>query len=108
MTTDAPRRYRARKVKPGQLVMYYGKLPGDSPDVVYAWGGDGAGKRHGNLLSWLMGGPRIELLFGEDREKAHRDWRHGRSILEELDAAGFDLTTLRFSIEIKRPMEPQQ
>lgn len=92
-----------RHAKPGQCLVYYGKLPGDSPGICYAWGDEGATKRHGGLLSYLFGGQRIRLVYGEEREKAGYPYIWDKSMLEELEAAGFDLTTLRFSIEMKRP-----
>lgn len=98
MTT---KRYRRRNAKPGQLLAYFGKLPGDNPDIVYAWGGDGATKRHGNLMHYLFGTPRVELLHGDAAKKEGHPWRFGKSLLQELEAAGCDLTTLRFSIEMK-------
>lgn len=96
------KRYRAPKVKPGQLMAYYGRVDGDSPDVCFAWGA-GLNKRFGNLLHYILGSKRIELAFSdEDRKKAAgRPYFFDKSALERLDEAGFDLRTLRFSIELK-------
>lgn len=103
MTDTKPKRYRRRDAKPGQLIAYYGKLPHDNPDIVYAWGGEGVGKRHGSMLHCLFGTSRLELVWCDDQIKnGGRPYKFGKSMLEMLDEAGFDLTTLKFSIELKQ------
>ena len=95
-------RYRRKDAKPGELIAYYGKLPHDNPDICYAWGGDGATKRHGNLLAMMFGGKRVEPVYGQERAgNGGLPYRFTRSFLEELDAAGCDLSTLKFSIRMK-------
>lgn len=97
-------RYRRKNAKPGQLLVYYGKLPGDNPDMVFAWGGEGASKRASNILHYYMASKRVELVYGEDRAKNNGiPYKFGPSMFEALDAAGFDLRTLQFSIEFKKP-----
>lgn len=80
-----PRRYRAPQAKPGQLVAGYGKIePRGQPSVCYAWGGAGACSADGRILSnALEGAPVFD----------------GKTLVEELEARGYDLSTLRFSIE---------
>lgn len=103
----ATKRYRKRNPKPGQLIAYYGRLDRDPPDIVFAWGGEGANSRHGCLLHLIFGSHRIELTNAEEKRRSGRDWAFGKSALELLDAAGFDLTTIRFSIEVKKKTEDQ-
>lgn len=97
------RRYRRRNAKPGQLIAYYGVAErGDNPDVCWAWGGEGVGKRHGNLLAYYLTQKRVELVFGEERiANGGQHYKFGDSFLEALDKAGLDITTLRFSIAKK-------
>ncbi len=98
------KRYRRKTAKPGELLAYYGQLPGDNPDICYAWGGGGATKRHGNLLATMFGGKRIQIVYGQERaENGGLSYKFTKSFLEELEAAGCDLTTLKFSIRMKEP-----
>lgn len=84
-----------KKAKPGQLRMFYGRLPNDSaPDVCYAWG-DGCSKRDGALLTWVISSKRPGLLPNDP---------YHPSLLEELASRGYDLSTLEFSI--KKRIEP--
>jgi hypothetical protein len=89
------KRLRAPNAKPGELKMQWGKLPGDCPDMCFAWG-DGCSKRDGNFLHYVLASAR----------PTHNRDEHGRpmfdkSVLEQLDERGYDLTTLRFSIRKK-------
>lgn len=86
------KRFRAPKAKPGELLVRYGKLPNDSPDVVIAWG-DGASKRDGAFLYYRLACGRPALLPGGKPEI---------SLIEDLEARGYDITTLRFSIMKKQ------
>jgi hypothetical protein len=95
------RRLRQRKARPGQLIAYWGRLPGDGPDLIYAYGGSGANKRCGNLLHHILGERRVEVVEAEESAKTGRSWKLGKTPLELLDEAGFDITTLRFSIQMK-------
>lgn len=92
------KRYRRRHAKPGQLLIYYGKLPHNDPDVVFAWGGDGANKCDANYLTYALCGKRQRMVFGEEREKAGYPVTFDPSVIEELTARGYDITTIRFSI----------
>ena len=75
--------------------MYWGKLPGDSPDVIYSWQGDSSMKIDSRLLHYCFGSkhpdPHTIPIFS----------KMNRSLLEELEARGYDLTTLHFSITKK-------
>lgn len=93
------KRYRRRHAKPGQLLIYYGKLPHDGPDVIYAWGGGGANKRDASFLTYALSGKRQRMVYGDERV---RNGGHplvfDPSVLEELEARGYDITTIKFSI----------
>lgn len=80
------KRYRRRKVKPGQLVMYYGRDDSGDIDVCYAWG-EGCSKRDAHLLYWRIGSDNLNHKMQLDP-----------SLLKELESRGYDLTTIRFSI----------
>jgi hypothetical protein len=81
-----------KKARPGELRMFYGRLPDDSsPDVCFAWG-DGCSKRDGALLHWIIGSKRAPAVPG-------REWEP--SLIEELESRGYDLSTISFSIKKK-------
>lgn len=82
------RRKRLRRVqaKPGQLLAQWGRDDGDDVGVVYAAGGGGVGTSDAGMLSTAFN--YVKGL-------------HGTTLVKELEARGFDLTTLRFSIERK-------
>lgn len=78
------RKPRVPKVKPGQLRATWGKTaPDDWPDVVYVWGGSGASRPDGRILSRAF--EEVEIF-------------EGRTLRKELEARGYDITTLEFSI----------
>lgn len=81
------KRYRKRPTKPGRLEAYYGRGDDGEIDVILARGA-GLEKRDSALLYYLLGTPRYTLNGG--REK---------SVIDQLKDRGFDITTLRFSIE---------
>lgn len=82
------KRATRRKAKPGELCMFYGRLPGYAPDVIYAWG-DGTSRRDSHLLNCVIGSERPGLFPNDPFEK---------SLLDELTDRGYDITTLKFSI----------
>lgn len=90
------RTWRAPKAKPGELVMRWGKMPHDTPEMCYAWG-EGASQRDTVLLHVVIASqhpdPVVQPLFSKMKP----------SLLEELEARGYDLTTLKFSILKKQP-----
>lgn len=79
------RRYRITPAKPGELKAQYGRVDGDL-DVGYSWGGRGAGSPDARILSRTF---EDTPIF------------EGRSLRQELEARGYDITTLRFSIRQK-------
>lgn len=83
------KRIHTPRAKPGQIIARWGRPgPREYPEVVYAWGGDGAAKSDARILSNALEGPM------EHRENG---------LLKELEARGYDLTTLKFSIQKATP-----
>ena len=87
------RQKRVRKVsaKPRQLVAAWGRSGeegrGELPSLQYAWGASGASKTDANMLCGAFENVRV---FGLN------------TLREELEARGYDITTLKFSIEQKK------
>lgn len=90
-------RWRAPKAKPGQLVARYGKVEG-CEDLCYAHGA-GVDRSDARLLHSVLSNER----FYPSRSGPLGTYRTERSFADELEARGYDITTLRFSIEKKRP-----
>ena len=86
------KRLRKPKMKDGELRMYWGKEPHDSPDVMLAWQGDRRMKADTALLHHFIcsqhPNPHVRPIFSKMEP----------SLIEELKARGYDLTTLKFSI----------
>ena len=81
------KRINTLAAKPGQLKAGWGRPgPMQHPDLCYAWGADGADKTDGRILSGAF----------EDKNNVF-----GRSLREELERRGYDITTLKFSIQQK-------
>ena len=93
------KRFRRPKLKDGELRVYWGKLPHDAPDVILAWQGDRSMKRDTALLHYVMCSkqpdPFAKPLFSKMKP----------SLVEELQTRGYDITTLKFSIQ-KRKDQP--
>jgi len=89
------KRFRRPKLKDGELRVYWGKLPHDSPDVIYSWQGDRSMRRDSALLHHYFGSqhpdPFTKPIFS----------KMNPSLIEELEMRGYDITTLRFSIQKK-------
>ena len=97
MTKGGAKRFRRPKAKPGELKVQWGKLPDDKPDICYVWGGEGASSHDGHLLHGMFSG-------FEHRKYGRIPAQHD-GYLAELEARGYDLTTLKFSIrQKKRPV----
>ena len=90
------KRLRAPKLKDGELRMYWGRMPGDCPDVIFAWQGHASMSRDSALLHYYLGSERPDPKASPLYSKMLP------SLLKELEARGYDLTTLRFSI-MKKP-----
>lgn len=80
---------RPSPAKPGELKAQWGKIPHDSPDICFLWGGGGASSADSYLLHSMFGG-----LSGEN-------YRTNGGFLAEFERRGYDLATLKFSIQQK-------
>lgn len=75
--------------KPGEVIARWGRPgPDETPDLVYAWGADGACKSDARMVSDAL--ERCEVM-------------DERGLRAELEKRGYDITTLRFSIRRKQP-----
>lgn len=89
------KRYRTIKAKPGELRAYYGKPDRWSgPDICYAWG-PGTDRSDGRMLHHALSSQRMTFAFPDNGIK----WEP--SFIEELESRGYDITTLRFSVQLK-------
>jgi len=90
------KRLRKPKLKDGELRMYWGRLPHDSPDVIFAWQGDQSMRRDTALLYCAMATDQPDLhttpLFS----------KMNPSLIKELELRGYDITTIKFSIMKKK------
>lgn len=89
-------------LKDGELRIQWGKLPHESPDIVYSYQGDRSMKRDTAFLCYVLGSKRPDAF--KDHPYAHML----PSVWEELEARGYDITTLRFSIMKKQPEPVEQ
>lgn len=71
------------RARPGELKATWSRR---EEDINFDWGGSGAGKPDGHML---YGAICCVVLVG------------GKTLMQELEARGYDLTTLRFSIRQK-------
>ena len=90
------KRLRKPKLKDGELMVYWGRLPHDNPDVIYAWQGDASMKRDSAALHYYLGckrpDPQVTPIFSKMLP----------SMIEDLESRGYDITTLKFSIMKKQ------
>ena len=101
------KRPRAPKAKPGEIVFRWGKLPGDAPDMCGAWQSP-ADKPTMRLVMNVFASQRLALPFADEEKKkkcAGLPYFFDIPFIDELENRGYDLTTLRFSIQKKT--EPQ-
>lgn len=90
------KRYRIVEAKPGELKVAFGSAgTGEPADIVHAWG-DGVPKAD----TWLM-----HMFFGCERARPDLTALDGYtmepSLIEQLKERGYDITTLKFSIQKK-------
>ena len=79
---------RKRQAKPGQLIAWYGSLErGENPDFCIAYGGEGADRSDGRILCHAICNAKL--------------WDTDVTLLQELEKRGYDLNTLKFSIQQK-------
>lgn len=90
------KRLRKPKLKDGELMVYWGREPHSSPDIIFAWQGDASMKRDSSLMYYHMAcqrpDPNVQPIFS----------KMCPSLIEELIARGYDITTLKFSIMKKQ------
>lgn len=90
------KRYRTPKLKDGELRVYWGKLPHDSPDLIFAWQGDHKMRADSRYLYVEFATQKpdtsVQPLFSKMLP----------SLVQELEARGYDITTLKFSIMKKK------
>jgi len=84
--------------------MFWGKEPHDGPDVMLAYGGGGATKRDSWLMHMYMCSPRPRTDYSQNPPVTVYD----PSMLDELKARGYDITTLDFSIKKLPPSNQEQ
>lgn len=90
------KRLRKPKLQDGELRMYWGRERTVEPaEIMYAWQGDRSMRGDSALLYYAIGSrhpdPHVMPIFSKMKP----------SLLEELDARGYDLSTLKFSIKKK-------
>lgn len=91
------KRYRTPTAKPGEIKIAYGLADhNDVPDLCVAWG-PGTQKPDARYL-----------MNAFDAKRMRRDFPSGEivfdnSVIEELEARGYDITTLKFSVQRKEP-----
>lgn len=79
------KRLRAPKAKAGELLVKYGKEFGDE-DLFYCYPDNECGMKRDSKM--LMHAFERAAVFHED----------GRTLRQELEARGYDITTLKFSV----------
>lgn len=96
------KRWREPKAKVGELLARWGKVPHEKPGICYAANGGGVQSGDMHLLHDALCGPRTRLnLDGPIHSKLDMVV-YDPSFTEELERRGYDLTTLRFSIQKKQ------
>jgi len=89
------KRLRTPKAKPGQLVVAWGRVDRHSdPSVVYAFP-DRDGKCDSRIVCEALEAPRYRPSLNAPGHIERK------SLLEELEERGYDLTTLRLTISRK-------
>jgi len=90
------RRYRTPTAKPGEIKIVYGKADRHSrPDLCVAWGEGTDMKCTGRLIMNAITEKPLRHKFpGGGTE-------YTTSLVDELEARGFDITTLRITIQKK-------
>jgi len=83
------KRFRSVAAKPRQLVARWGRVDGELA-ITYTWGGQGAQKADARILMRAL--EDVVII-------------DGKTLAEELEARGYDLTTLRFSVSMHQPKD---
>lgn len=85
------KRYRQPRAKPNTLKAQWGKLRRDTPDLLFVWG-EGVPSCDARLLYHTFSCGRINPINRSEIDP---------SFTEELEKRGYDITTLKFSIQKK-------
>jgi|GEM_PF-1849238 len=95
----AKRRWRAPTAKPGEVKIVYGRTSRyDDPDICVAWGAGGADKSDARMVMHALTEKRLGYTFPSLAVEQRP------SLVGELEARGYDITTLRFTIQRVRPL----
>ena len=98
--TTRKKRYRTPTAKPGELKIVFGRVDRhDDPDLCSVWGGGGADKSDARMLMHAL----TEKRWGYNFPSMEREQRP--SVTEELEARGYDITTLRVSVSLHTPKD---
>jgi hypothetical protein len=92
---DLKRKFGPPRARPGQLKVQWGKIADHDPDLVYARG-EGVPSADGWLFHDALTSPNWKGPLSRDK------FAFDPSLLEELEARGYDIKTLKISIEKKR------
>ena len=93
---NSKKRYRTPTAKPGELKIVYGRASRyDEPDICAVWGGGGADKPDARTVMHALTERRMVPAFPSLK------YEERPSLIEELEARGYDITTLRLSIQRK-------
>jgi len=92
---DSKKKYRAKKLKPGELRVYYGvDHDGEGYDVVVQ-NGKGTGRADRSYLWSVLASERASRSFVGDGTITEP------SVIDELMARGYDIETIEFRIKKK-------
>lgn len=90
------RRWRSPTAKPGEIKIAYGKVDRySSPDLCVAWGEGTDMKCTARLIMDALNQKPMGYKFPTMEIEYHP------SLIEELEARGFDITTLRITVQKK-------
>jgi len=90
------KRWTSPTAKPGEIKIAFGRPSRhDDPDLCVAWGGGGADKSDARYALHALTEKRYGYAFPS------MTLEQQPSVIEELEARGYDITTLRFSIQRK-------
>ena len=87
------KRYRKPKVKNGQMILQKGKIDGEVDMCLFF--GDDVPRPDRSLIFYYLTVDNINYRGGEIK-----------SLIKQLDERGYDLDTLKFSIEKKKIANP--
>lgn len=92
------KRAHGSKARPGELKAQWGREDRFSgSDVIFAWG-TGVDRSDARLLNSILCSDRFYPAFLDGPLGTYRT---ERSFVSELEARGYDITTLKFSIQKK-------